>query len=187
MKLCTYNFIMITLNQKEKISNDDIKMLYRKSGKKSFKICCSILSIIMIIAIPYYCISEKEVPFFFILFFTLFWLPMTISSYKSYKGDMYACYGIVKGKCIRYAKKLSRGAPLIIPYENTVELGTFKHKYTLFQTICEYYFCTVEIDGIVYENVCCNKNDFSKINEGNKVIIYYTYTYPVVYACSTIT
>ena len=52
MKLCNYNFIMITLNQKEKISNDDIKMLYRKSGKKSFKISFSILSIIMIISIP---------------------------------------------------------------------------------------------------------------------------------------
>lgn len=135
MKLCNYNFIMITLNQKEKMSDNDIKMLYRKSRKKLFKTCCSILSIIMVIVIPYYWISEKEVPFFFILFFSIFCLPMTISSYKSYKGDMYACYGIVKGKCIRYAKKLSRGAPLIIPYENTVELGTFKHNFKQFVSI----------------------------------------------------
>ena len=184
MKLCNYNFIMITLNQKEKISNDDIKMLYRKSGKKSFKISFSILSIIMIISIPYYWITEKEVPLLFILFFLFLCLPMTIESFK--QKNLYACYGIVKGKTVRCARVSGRGR-VFMPYENTVELGTYKHKYTLSQTVCKYYFCTVEIDGIVYENVCCNKNDFSKINEGNKVIIYYTYTYPVVYACSTIT
>lgn len=73
-----------------------------------------------------------------------------------------------------------------MPYENTVELGPYKHKYTLSQTVCKYYFCTVEINENIYENICCDRKDFSKINEGEKVVIYFDdiYNFPVIYSCS---
>ena len=49
-----------------------------------------------------------------------------------------------------------------MPYENTVELGTYKHKYTLSQTVCKYYFCTVEINENIYENI---QNNVCRFNE----------------------
>jgi len=94
MKLYETNFKAIV--DKEELPETEIKMLYKKSGKKSFKISFSILSIIMIISIPYYWITEKEVPLLFILFFVFLCLPMTIESFKQKK--LYACYGIVKEK-----------------------------------------------------------------------------------------
>ena len=66
MKLYETNFKAIV--DKEELPEAEIKMLYKKSGKKSFKICFSILSIIMIISIPYYWITEKEVPLFLYCF-----------------------------------------------------------------------------------------------------------------------
>lgn len=80
MKLYKTNFKAIV--DKEELPETEIKMLYKKSGKKSFKISFSILSIIMIISIPYYWIAEKEVPLLFILFFVFLCLPMTIESFK---------------------------------------------------------------------------------------------------------
>lgn len=94
MKLYETNFTAIV--DKEELTETEIKMLYKKSGKKSFKISFSILSIIMIISIPYYWITEKEIPLLFILFFVFLCLPMTIESFKP--KDLYACYGIVKEK-----------------------------------------------------------------------------------------
>lgn len=70
MKLYETNFKAIV--DKEELPETEIKMLYKKSGKKSFKISFSILSIIMIISIPYYWITEKEIPLLFILFFCVF-------------------------------------------------------------------------------------------------------------------
>ena len=108
---------------------------------------------------------------------------MTIESYKH--KELYACYGIVKEKNVRCARISGRGH-IFMPYENTVELGTYKNKYTLSQTVCEYYFCTVEINKNIYENICCDRKDFSKINEGEKVVIYFDdiYSFPVIYSCS---
>lgn len=83
MKLYKTNFKAIV--DKEELPETEIKMLYKKSGKKSFKISFSILSIIMIISIPYYWIAEKEVPLLFILFFVFLCLPMTIESFKQKK------------------------------------------------------------------------------------------------------
>ena len=181
MKLYETNFKAIV--DKEELPETEIKMLYKKSGKKSFKISFSILSIIMIISIPYYWITEKEIPLLFILFFVFLCLPMTIESFKP--KDLYACYGIVKEKTVRCARVSGRGR-VFIPYENTVELGTYKHKYTLSQTVCKYYFCTVEINENIYENICCDRKDFSKINEGEKVVIYFDdiYNFPIIYSCS---
>lgn len=183
MKLHYVDLVRLSLQQNEKVTANDIKIIRKKSGKKSFKICFSILSIILIIFIPYYWITENEVPLFFVLFFLFLCLPMTIESYKH--KELYACYGIVKEKTVRCARISGRGR-IFMPYENTVELGTYKHKYTLSQTVCEYYFCTVEINENIYENICCDRKDFSKINEGEKIVIYLNdiYNFPVIYSCS---
>ena len=66
MKLYETNFKAIV--DKEELPETEIKMLYKKSGKKSFKISFSILSIIMIISIPYYWIEEKKFHFYLYCF-----------------------------------------------------------------------------------------------------------------------
>lgn len=99
--------------------------------------------------------------------------------------ELPACYGTVNDKTVRCAKVSGRGK-VYIPFENTQKTGTFKHKYSLSQTVCEFYYCTVEINGQVYENVCCNSNDFPKIHIGDRVLISNDigYNLPVVYALS---
>ena len=94
-----------------------------------------------------------------------------------------ACYGIVINKTIRCAEVHGRGS-VYVPFEKTEADGTYKHKYTLFRTICDFYFCTVEINGVIFENVCCCEKDFSKINIGDRVIIAIEdgYNTPVIYS-----
>lgn len=184
MILYESNFIFLISSLNEKISDKELKTIHKKNGDNTFRICFLILSVIMITVIPYSWIVNKEFPLFYILFFYFLCLPMTIDSFKS--KEEYACYGIVKDKTIRCARITSRSTPAFMSFDNTVEKGTYKHKLTLSSSVCDYYFCSVEINGTVYDNICCNDKDFKAINEGDKVIVYLykLYSTPVVYACS---
>lgn len=184
MKL--YDFSVKTLSslQSEKVTDDELKMIQKKSGEKALKTCFPILSVIILVAIIYTWVEEKEFPLFYILFFIFLCLPMTINLLKN--KEMYACYGTVTDKIVRCAKVSGRGT-VYLPFEATKEIGTYKHKYTLSETVCEFYYCTVEINGQIYDNVCCYRNDFKKINVGDRVIISNKcgYSCPVVYERSS--
>ena len=159
-------------------------MIEKKSGTKAMKICFPIFSVIVLIAIVYSFIIEKEFPIFYILFFIFLCLPMSIDLFKEKK--IYACYGVVTDKIVRCAEVHGRGSAYV-PFEKTEAEGTYKHKYTLFRTICDYYYCTVEINGEVFENVCCYEKDFSKLNIGDRIIITLEegYNMPVIYLSDT--
>ncbi len=183
MELYDFAVKKLSLHQDEKVTDDELKMIQKKSGTKSMKICFPILSVITLIVIIYTWVVETEFPLFYILFFIFLCLPMTIDLLKN--KEMYACYGTVIDKITRCAKVSGRGT-IYLPFEKTEEIGTYKHKHTLSETVCEFYYCTVEINGKIYDNVCCYRKDFPKINVGDRVIISYESSYfcPVVYKCS---
>ncbi len=184
MKLYDSSVDMLSSLQDEKVTDDELKKIQKKSGKKALKICFPILSVITLIAIIYTWVEEKEFPLFYILFFIFLCLPMTIHLLKN--KEIYAYHGTVTDKIVRCAKVSGRGT-VYLPFEATKEIGTYKHKYTLSETVCEFYYCTVEINGKIYDNVCCYKKDFQKINVGDRVIISIDDCYgylPVVYKCS---
>ena len=82
--------------------------------------------------------------------------------------------------------KLSGKTICYLPFEKTVEAGTYKHRITLTETVYDYYYCTVEIDGQIYENVCCKDKDYKEIDIGERIIIANDdiYRCPVVYKFS---
>ena len=182
MKLYDSNVETLSLHQDEKVTDDELKMIQKKSGTKAMIICFSIFSVIILIAIIYTFVEEKEFPIFYILVFIFLCLPMTINSLRN--KEMYACYGTVTDKAVRCAKL--HKSHVYLPFEETKEIGTYKHKYTLSKTVCEFYYCTVEINGNIYDNVCCYKKDFQKINVGDRVLISNNISFcPVVYKCSS--
>ena len=181
MKLSVFDLTRFSSDYSDKVASDDLKMVEKKSGIKAMKICFPIFSIIVLIAAIFSFISQKEFPLFYILVLVFLCLPMSIGLFKKKKPC--ACYGIVTYKTVRCAEVHGRGS-VYVPFEKTEAEGTYKHKYTLFRTICDHYFCTVEIDGEIFENVCCCAKDFLKINIGDKVIIALddSYNMPIIYS-----
>ena len=180
MKLDYFSIKTLSSLQNDKVTDDDLKMVQKKNGERSLKICFPILSVIVLIVIIYTWVVETEFPLFYILFFIFLCLPMTVNSLKN--KEMYACYGTVTDKIVRCAKVSGRGNRYL-PFEKTEEVETCKHKYTFLDTVSEFYYCTVEINENIYDNVCCYRKDFQKINVGDRVIISYESCYlrPVVY------
>ena len=183
MTLSYIDVIMLSSSQEEKVSSDEIKMIYKKSGEKALKIFFTVFSVISFTGGVLTVIFDKEFPLFYLLVFIFFSLPMTIDSFK--KKEVYACYGVVVDKTVRCAK-LSGKTICYLPFEKTVEAGTYKHRITLTETVYDYYYCNVEIDGQIYENVCCKDKDFKEIDIGERIIIANDdiYRIPVVYKFS---
>lgn len=181
MVLSYRNLEMLSLQQDEKVADDDIKWIQKKSGEKALKIAFPVFTAIMLIAIVYTLIYEKEFQLFYFLAFVFFGF-LSIESLKPQK--VYACYGTIIDKTVRCARISGRGS-VYLPYEKTEEIGASKHRFTLSETVEEFFYCTVEIDGRIYENVCCLEKDFPKINIGDRVIIANDNSYqcPVVYKC----
>ncbi len=181
MILSYWNLKTLSSLQDEKVTDDEIKMIQKKSGERALNIFFPVFSAILFISIIYSLFYEKEFPLFYILAFAFF-LTLSIESLKH--KEKYACYGTVIGKTVRCAKISGRGS-VFLPYEKTEETGTFRHKFTLSETVCEFFYCTVEINGQIYENVCCLSKDFPIIDIGDRVIIANddSYDCPVVYKC----
>lgn len=181
MVLSYWNLKTLSSLQDEKVTDDEIKMIQKKSGEKALKIVFPVLSVIMLIAIVYTWIYEEEFQLFYILVFVFFGF-LSIESLKH--KEVCVCYGTIIDKTARCAKISGRGS-VYLPYEKTEEIGTFKHKFTLSATVEEFFYCTVEINGQIYENVCCLRKDFPNINIGDRVIIANEDSYhcPVVYKC----
>lgn len=183
MKLYEWNIKMLAQQQSDKVNDAEINIIKKKSGHNALRFYVPLFTVILFIAIPFSWVAEHEIPVFYILVFVLLFLPLSLNLLK--KGEVYACYGVVTDKTIRCAKVSGRGSRFL-PYEKTEETGTYKRKYSLFYTVCDFYYCTVEINGQIYENVYCKGEDFPKINVGDTVIISINAAddVPVIYACS---
>ncbi|MBQ8965779.1 hypothetical protein [Ruminococcus sp.] len=182
MTLSYFELKALSSQQEEKLTRDEIKMLEKKSGHSTMKRAFTVFSAMLLIASIYTLIVEKEFPLFYLLVLGFLGLPMTISLHKP--AEWSAVYGRVIDKTVRCAK-LSGKSTAYLPFEKTVEQGSFRHRYTLFETVGDYYYCTVEIGGQIYENVCCLEKDHPKIAIGERVVIANedSYNCPVVYKC----
>lgn len=167
--------------QDENITDDEMKIIEKKSGDKGMKISFLFISVFALISAAYMVVCEKEFPLFYLLVF-LFFLPVSIDACKH--KETCACYGTVVDKTVRCAKLSARR--VYLPYAKTEEIGTFKHKFTLSATVYEFFYCTVEINGQIYENVCCLRKDHPIIDIGDRVIIANDDIYhcPVIYKVS---
>lgn len=185
MELCSYD-IESESEKQSKVSDRELKMIKKKSGHNKLlfglPIFSSIFIIIIIISlfngggmIPLSCIV------------LLLYLPATIDVLKNHK--IYTCYAVVTDKETRYAKVKGRFYPDVMSYEKTekltdMEQKDIKYKHHFSYWVCYYYYCTVEINGHKYENICCNGKDFDKIKIGDKVIVSVNiaHTVPGIYA-----
>lgn len=99
----------------------------------------------------------------------LFFVPMLICQIK--EKVTAACYAVVTDKEIRHAKIYCRSTPKLMPYEKT-ECGEVKgHGLHLLHQECNYYYCSVKINEQEYTEICCYKDDFEKIEIGDKAIV----------------
>ena len=150
------------------VSEEDIEMLNKKVGYKrsvvSMIICiiftsiCAILGLIM-----------KE------LFIFLFLGILSLICYGILRSNIenkisIACYGTVVSKEIRHASVGGRNIPSIMPYEKT-EAGEAKKHFGICSSDMSYFYCSVEINGEVYDNVPCYYNEFIKIGVGDKIFV----------------
>ena len=74
MVLSYWNLEMLSSLQNEKVTDDEIKMIQKKSGETALKIFFPVFSVILLIAIVYSLVYEKEFPLFYILAFAFFYL-----------------------------------------------------------------------------------------------------------------
>lgn len=179
MKLNEDNFNAIVKKQENKVTKEEMKLLKNKRRNKWFRIFFSVVSVIMVIAILFILIAEIEVSLFPVLIFLCLCLLITISNYRGINKELCACYGIVREKYIRCAKGREVG---YLPSEQTVETAA-PPEHTSNEPVTKFHYCTVEIDGEIYENVRCDTKDFPKINIGDKVLISFSdWGFPVVYS-----
>ena len=171
--------------QEEPIPAEEFRHIQKKSGERAIRILFTVLSVLLVIASAGSFLADREFPLFYILVLAFLTLPMCMDSYRNRKKNPCACYGTVVQKTVRCAR-ISGKASVYLPYHKTSEPGTFKHKFTLSATTVDYFFCHVEINGQVYENVCCQSKDFQDISVGDRVIVANDEIYlcPVIYRLS---
>lgn len=169
----SYDFSVTHLANQQKeqgisVSEADIDMLNKKIGYKRsvvgmiiciiFTSVCAVLGLIM-----------KE------LFIFVFLGILMIICCAIFRDDVenkisIACYGTVVSKEIRHASVGGRNIPTILPYAKT-EAGEAKKHFGICSSDMSYFYCSVEINGTVYDNIPCYYNEFTKINIGDRIIV----------------
>ena len=177
MELCSYHIEWEAENQ-PKVSDCELKMIKKKSGHNKLLFGLPIFSSIFIIIIIVALFNGGgQIPLSCVVL--LLYLPATIDVLKNHR--IYACYAVVTDKEIRCAK-MERFYPDVMPYEKVKKLTDTEQKDMKQKR--HFYYCSIEINGHKYENVCCNGKDFDKIKIGDKVIVSVNiaHTVPGVYA-----
>ena len=164
------------------ISNEDIKNIDIKSGhsrKLRLLIACCISFLCAAVYSIFY--APKMIVCSFML--TVFLFALLIPCLRHWK--IFACRAVVTEKKERWAKVSGRNDPAVMPYCETEGEDPSKCRTHLFYSLKSYYFCTVNINGEIFENVCCYEKDFDKIKSGDTVVIGGNTGIPIVYALNT--
>ena len=167
------------LKSPSQISDEDIKNIDIKSGhsrKRQFLIACCI----SFLCAAVYSLFYAPKMFICCFMFIAFMLAQLIPCLRHRK--IFACRAVVTGKKERWAKVSGRNDPAVMPYCETESADKTKCRTHLFYSLKSYYFCSVDINGEIFENVCCYEKDFDKIKSGNTVVIGVNTGVPVVYA-----
>lgn len=181
MKLKCTDIEEMYLEHPSEVSAEDIKMINKKTQSKKLIIDNIVLLAVFVIGLILSLIYSHKT----ILPCTAFVLIMLYVLYDDLKKrNVTACYAVVTEKKERWAIENAKKTPHIIPYEKTDSVGSSNRKQHLFYNIRSYYFCTVEINGEIYENVCCFDNDYNKIEVGDTVVIGGNTGLPIIYECT---
>lgn len=155
--------------QAQKVSDREISMIKKKTRYNKTRFSLFLFTAILIFLVIYSLFSKTDTGLLPITCVALiFYLPVTIITLK--KKTIHYCYATVTEKKTRYAKKQSRSSASdsYPAYANTESEESVKQKQKLFYAV---YYCTIEINGREYENMCCYAKDFANIEIGDKVIL----------------
>ena len=178
MKLQCTDIEKMYLEHTSEVSSADIKMINEKTQSKKLIIDNIVLLAVFVIGLILSLIySHKTI--FPCLVFVLIMVYVLYDDLK--KRNVTACYAVVIEKKERWAAENAKKTPHTIPYEKTDSVGSSNRKQHLFYNIRSYYFCTVEINGVIYENVCCFDKDYDRINVGDTVVIGGNTSLPIIY------
>lgn len=169
----SYDFSITHLANQQKgqgisVSEADIDMLNKKIGYKRsvvgmiiciiFTSVCAVLGLIM-----------KEL-FIFVFLGILMIICCAIFHDDVENKISIACYGTIISKEIRHASVGGRNIPTILSYEKT-EAGESKKHFGICSSDMSYFYCSIEINGTVYNNIPCYYNEFTKINIGDWILV----------------
>lgn len=153
--------------QAQKVSDSEISMIKKKTRYNKTRFSLFLFTAILIFLVIYSLFSKTDTGLLPMTCVALiFCLPTTIITLK--KKTIHYCYATVTEKKTRYAKKQSRFSPSYPAYAITESEESVKQKPNLFYAV---YYCTIEINGREYENICCYAKDFANIGIGDKVIL----------------
>lgn len=177
-----YSFVIKSEESKQtqKVSDKEISTIKKKIRYNKTRFSLVLFTAILIFLVIYSIFSKTDTGLLPMTCVALiFYLPATISTLK--KKTIHYCYATVTEKKTRYAKKQSRSsASASYPaYAETESEESVRQKPNLFYAV---YYCTIEINGREYENVCCYAKDFANIGIGDKVILSTIYDKAVIFA-----
>ncbi len=168
------------LKNTSQVSDEDIKMINKKTRCKE-RLAETIVLIAIFAAGAVYSLlySRETLLASCIIVIMLLW----VLKKDLKKINVTACYAVVTEKKERWAKENAKKKPHVLPYEQTDCVGSSNRKQHLFYNIRSYYFCSVDINGEVFEYVCCYDKDYDKIGVGDTVVIGGNTGLPIVYKC----
>ncbi|MDE6788866.1 MAG: hypothetical protein K2J47_06030 [Ruminococcus sp.] len=171
MNMYDFSVTHLANQQKEQgisVSEADIDMLNKRVGYKrsvvGMTICIILTSVCVVLGL-----IMKEL-FIFVFLGILLLICCGIRHDTIENKISVACYGTVVSKEIRHASVGGRNIPSIMPYEKT-EAGEAKKHFGICSSDMSYFYCSVEINGTVYDNIPCYYNEFIKIGVGDKILV----------------
>lgn len=145
------------------LTKDEIKMIKRINGHTRQAVIYFIASVCFVLcAIALLFEGDDVIHFIFIFIAGLIFIKLFCSQIQ--QKIEYAYYGTVIKKELRYGMSCGRSTPTVTDYSNTVPQKTKEY-------CVKYEFVSVLIDGIKFENICCNRYFSKKIEVGSDVII----------------
>ncbi len=167
------------LRSHPQISGEDIKAIDKKSGhsRKRRLIITFCITALCTTVYSLFCVPES---FFYCLLCIAVVFALLIPCIRNRK--IYACRAVVTRKRERWARVGATKIPPVMPYSETESPDPTLSKVQLCYFFKSYYFCTVDINDEIFENVCCYEKDFDNIKIGDTVIIGGNTGIPIVYA-----
>lgn len=183
-----YDFSVTHLANQQKeqgisVSEEEIDMLNKKiSYKRSVAgmiICIIFTSVFAVIGL-----IMKEL-FIFVFLGILMIICCAVFRDDAENKISAACYGTVVSKEVRHAACTQRNMPSVMPYGKT-EAGEAKVKrFSICSGDVNYFYCCIEINGKVYNNIPCCYDEFTKINIGDRILVANNLSGDhVVFACT---
>lgn len=173
MNIYDFSVTHLANQQKEQgisVSETEIEMLNKKIGYKrsatGMIICIVGTSLCAVIGL----IMQELFIFVFTGILMIICCAIFRDTVENNGSVACACYGTVVSKEIRHATVTVRNAPAILPYEKT-KAGEAKKYFGICLSDMSYFYCCVEINGEVYDNIPCYYNEFTKINIGDRILV----------------